>query len=131
MTPVQRKDLSHIAADFRNYLDDNIEKAPKSTYWKITANGSTVIIDGIANFASYGQAKGNLTDHLSKEVLALAKAKPLKRDTKSKAGDNGNVAQDYAMKLAALTGYDFERSIIELRDVMLERGDLTIKEERY
>ena len=126
MTTKQEKDLSQASYDFGSYLGNKAETLKKrAVYWAVKANGNTIVIDGTCAFTSYGHAKSRLLSYLIKEVRFLAQAKKIKKD------DTGYESQLHMQELCKLEDSEFTRAVIELRDVMLERNDLSIEEIEY
>ena len=126
MTTKQEKDLSEVSYDFGTYLGNKAETNKKrAVYWAVKAQGNTIMIDGSCAFTSYGHAKSRLLTHMYKEVRFLAQSKKIKKD------DTGFEAQTYLQELIKLDADQFDRAVTELRDVMLERNDLSIEEIEY
>jgi hypothetical protein len=130
MTAQQEQDIRDHTYGIGRYIcereDEKYRNRDKPSYWGITTNYTTIEVDGHAGFTSYGEAKNYARIYVRRLLYDLRNNTP-----KKGKDDNLKEAKKYLDYVNSLEGDEFERAVLELRDLLIETGALRITKQDY
>jgi hypothetical protein len=128
MTAQQEKDIRDNAYVIGQYMANREEARykgrEKPSYWSVSTNYTTLEIDGQSAFYSYGEAKYYAKIYVTRIL------QDFKNGTTNKIED-AKETKKYLNYVNSLEGVEFERAVLELRDILIETGALNITQENY